>query len=47
MDGVNAAIDEIERYTYTSDGGLAEWLKEGALTANFEEMVERLSRLIE
>jgi CheY-like chemotaxis protein/anti-sigma regulatory factor (Ser/Thr protein kinase) len=47
MDGVNAAIDEIERCTYTSDGGLAEWLKEGALTANFEEMLERLSRLIE
>ncbi|MCL2690055.1 MAG: transporter substrate-binding domain-containing protein [Chitinispirillia bacterium] len=43
MDGVLAAIEEIEKYDYTEDEGLAVWLRENIDRINFRQIVERLS----
>jgi signal transduction histidine kinase/FixJ family two-component response regulator len=47
MDGMDAAIEELASYKYTSDNGLADWLMESVGTANFAQVVERLSGMIE
>ena len=46
MDGVDSAIDEIERCDYDSDDGLAVWLKENVEKMNFSQITEKLSSLI-
>ena len=43
MDGVDAAMAEIDGYQYEADGGLAEWLRENADIMNFEQIVQRLA----
>jgi signal transduction histidine kinase/HPt (histidine-containing phosphotransfer) domain-containing protein len=43
MDGVDAAMDEIDRYQYCEDSGLAVWLRENADMANFEKIADKLS----
>ncbi|MDR0442093.1 MAG: cache domain-containing protein [Treponema sp.] len=45
MDSVDAAIEEIDAYEYTSDDGLALWLKENVEQMNFKQIIERLSAL--
>ena len=40
---VDAAMDIIEKYKYTSDGGLADWLRENIDKMKFAQIVERLS----
>jgi len=46
MDGVDAAMDEIEKYEYTSDGGLAVWLRENVDKIAFARIVEKLSVIV-
>jgi len=43
MKEADAAIDEIEKYQYTSDDGLALWLRESVDRVDFEEIIEKLS----
>ena len=43
VDGADAAIAQIEKYRYTSDGGLAEWLRERVDVMDFEQIIEKLS----
>ena len=45
MDGVDSAVAEIEEYTYSNDGGLAEWLLENIRQTNFTQIVEKLTAL--
>jgi CheY-like chemotaxis protein len=45
MDDVDGAMEEIERYTYTNDDGLADWLKDNADRMNLTQIAERLSTL--
>jgi signal transduction histidine kinase/DNA-binding response OmpR family regulator len=42
MDGVDAAMAELVKYTYKSDGSLIDWLKENVDKLNFAEIKERL-----
>ena len=46
MDGVDAAMAEIEIYEYTSDNGLAAWLRENVSQLNFEQIKEKLADMI-
>jgi CheY-like chemotaxis protein len=43
MKEADAAIEEIEKYQYTSDDGLALWLRESVDRVDFEEIIEKLS----
>jgi CheY-like chemotaxis protein/anti-sigma regulatory factor (Ser/Thr protein kinase) len=43
MDGVDAAINELESYEYEKGGELIDWLKENVEKMNFTEIKERLS----
>jgi len=43
MDGADAAMEEIEKYQYTSDDGLAVWLRENMDRMDFAQIVKRLS----
>ena len=45
MDGVDAAMAEIEEYTYESDDGLAVWLRECVDEMNFSRIKDKLSAL--
>ena len=45
MDGADAAMDEIEKYEYTSDNGLVSWLRENVDQANFSQIKEKLNNL--
>jgi hypothetical protein len=45
MNGMEAAMAEIEKYQYESDGGLAEWLREKVDMMNVTQIVERLESL--
>ena len=47
MDGVDAAMTELELYEYESDGGLAVWLRENVDMMNFAEVIEKLSTINE
>jgi signal transduction histidine kinase/CheY-like chemotaxis protein len=46
MDGVDAAMAEIEGYQYKSEGGLVVWLRENVDSMNFAQIKERLSEVI-
>ncbi len=43
FDAIDAAMEEIERYDYEADGGLAAWLRESVARMEYESIVERLS----
>ncbi|MCL2380747.1 MAG: ATP-binding protein [Treponema sp.] len=45
MDGVDAAMTEIESCEYEADGGLAAWLRENINKMNFAQIRERLAGL--
>jgi HPt (histidine-containing phosphotransfer) domain-containing protein len=45
MDGADAAMEEIEKYRYTSDNGLANWLRESMDRMAFPQIVDKLSDL--
>jgi HPt (histidine-containing phosphotransfer) domain-containing protein len=42
MDGVDAAMTELERFTYVSHAELAVWLREQVDRMNFQEIIDRL-----
>jgi len=42
MDGVDAAINEIEKFKYTNDDGLVAWLKKNIEETNFTQIIARL-----
>jgi CheY-like chemotaxis protein len=43
MDDLDSAMEEIERYQYESDGGLAVWLRETANMMDMARIVEKLT----
>ena len=45
MDGVDAAMEEIESSRYESDNGLAAWLRENVDMMNFQQIVEKISSI--
>ena len=45
MTGVNAAMEKIESYQYTSDDGLTQWLREKIKIMKFAEIAEKLNEL--
>jgi HPt (histidine-containing phosphotransfer) domain-containing protein len=45
MDGVDAAMAEIEEYDYESDDGLAAWLRVNVDLMNFSQIREKLSAM--
>ncbi|MCL2209286.1 MAG: ATP-binding protein [Treponema sp.] len=47
MDDADAAMDEIEKYQYTADDGLVNWLRENIDIVNFDEAAERIKGLLE
>ena len=47
MDGVDAAMEKIAGYAYTSDDGLTDWLRENVEQMNFTEIKDRLTALLE
>ena len=47
MDEADAAIEEIEKYQYEADNGLADWLKENIDRMEFELITERISSFLE
>ena len=46
MDGVDAAMEEIDAYQYEQDDALVLWLKENVDRLNFTQITEKLSRII-
>jgi hypothetical protein len=46
MDGVDAAITEIESCKYESDDGLVVWLRENVDLMNFPQIMEKLSSMV-
>jgi len=47
MNNVDSAIAELESFDYETDGELVSWLRNNVELTNFDEIVERLSALIE
>jgi signal transduction histidine kinase/CheY-like chemotaxis protein len=45
MDGVDAAMTEIENYEYESDDGLSAWLRKNVEMMNFAQIKERLAAI--
>jgi hypothetical protein len=45
-DDIDAAINEIECFEYTSDDGLVLWLRENIDQMNFTEIAEKISGLV-
>ena len=46
MDKADMTMTEIEKYCYTDDEGLTEWLRESVDLINFEQIKEKLSAII-
>jgi HPt (histidine-containing phosphotransfer) domain-containing protein len=46
MDGVDEAVDELDRFTYMDDDGLVEWLIENTGMMNCKEVIKRLKALL-
>ena len=46
MDGVDSAVSKIERFSYSADDGLAEWLIDNVKQANFTQIIGRLSEIL-
>jgi hypothetical protein len=47
MDSADAVMDEIEKFSYESDDGLAYWLRDNIDIVNFKEVEQKLSSLLE
>jgi HPt (histidine-containing phosphotransfer) domain-containing protein len=47
IDGVDKAMAELTSYTYETDGGLIQWLAETVKVLGFNEIAERLARVLE
>jgi len=45
VEEADAAMDEMEKYQYTADDGLASWLRENVDMMNFTQIVQKLSKL--
>ena len=45
MDGVDTAMDLLERYAYTSGGELVPWLHDNITLMNFRDIIEKLTAL--
>jgi len=45
MDGIDAAMALIEKYKYTSDDGLADWLRDNVDRMNIKQIVEKISEM--
>jgi CheY-like chemotaxis protein/HPt (histidine-containing phosphotransfer) domain-containing protein len=43
FDGIDAAMDEIDRYEYESDDGIAVWLRESVTKMDFASVAEKLA----
>jgi 3-dehydroquinate synthetase len=43
MDDVDTAMAEIEKYQYTDDDGLIQWLKDHYDRMDYDEIINRLS----
>jgi len=43
-DDIDAFMEEIERFEYESDDGLAKWLRENVDQMNYSEIAERLEQ---
>jgi len=43
LNEVDAAMEEIEKHQYESDGGLSDWLRENVDMMDFEQIVQKLS----
>ena len=43
MDGVDAAIEELEAFTYETGGELINWLRDSAEQMNFADIIEKLT----
>jgi len=46
IDEIDAAMEEMELYDYSSDEGLTKWLRDNVDQMNYRQIVERLSALI-
>jgi signal transduction histidine kinase/CheY-like chemotaxis protein len=46
MSEVDDVMEEINSYSYKSDGGLVDWLRKNVELVNFDEIVQRLSGLV-
>ena len=46
MSNVDIALDDLENYSYETDGDLVVWLRENAEQMNFDEIIERLEAYI-
>ena len=46
MDGADAAMAEIEKYQYDSDGEIVSWLRENIDIVNFEDVAEKLKSFL-
>ena len=46
MDAVDAAMAEIDMFSYESDSGLVDWLHENVSVANFAQITNKLSTLL-
>jgi HPt (histidine-containing phosphotransfer) domain-containing protein len=47
MDGIDEALEQLEQYSYASDGSLVVWLREKATGMEFEAMHEQLKLYLE
>jgi len=47
MDEVDKAMEEITAYQYESDDGLVAWLKDNVNMMNFDEIVEKLTDIVD
>jgi len=47
MDGIDAAMSEIEKFEYECDDGLAHWLRENVEAMNFSQIDAKLSELFQ
>ena len=47
MNGVDAAMAEIDTFEYTSDGGLVTWIREQVNLMEFEEIINKLEGIID
>jgi hypothetical protein len=46
MDAADAVMAELEKFRYTDDDGLVEWLRENFAAMNFTEITEKISNIL-
>ena len=47
MDGTDEAMEELEKYQYEADDGLAEWLRENVDRMDLKQIARKLSEMVE